>query len=111
MAEDPRVSWFTDLLNVPARVKEILTIMADQSAVLNDIANRMRGPLATSIQALIAENVTLRQDNATLSGEDVAESEATGQVVSAFNEVSGLFSSPEVPADLPALNEDGSLQS
>lgn len=69
--------------------------MADNSALLNDIAVGLSGPLAGSIQALIAENATLR-------GEDAAESAAAQNVKSAFDSVASLFAAdPEAPAVEP----------
>lgn len=64
--------------------------MTDVSQVLNDVADGLSGPLATSIRELIAENASLR-------GEDAAESAAAGNVKVAFDNVAALFA----PADLP----------
>lgn len=76
--------------------------MADTSALLNEVADGLRGPLATSITELIAENQRLAADNATLSGEDAAESSAAANVRSAFDEVAGKFTAaPEVPDVAP----------
>lgn len=81
------------------KIKRMESLMADVSQVLNDVADGLRGPLATSIQALLAENVQLRATNAELSGEDVAESAAADNVAGAFNDVSGLFAPADVPVD------------
>ncbi len=108
---DNRVGWLHDLLDMPLRVKEIWQKMADMSVVLDDIATKMRGPLASSIRELLAENQNLREQNASLTGEDVAESAAATNVVAAYDEVAGLFASPEVPADVPVLDETGSTES
>lgn len=105
---DSRVGWFHDLLDMPLRVKEIWQKMTDMSTVLDDIATKMRGPLATSITELVAENTRLRQENADLTDEDVAESAAAQNVVTAYNEVAGLFAPTDVPADVPTLPTDES---
>lgn len=76
--------------------------MADVSQVLNEVAAGLRGPLATSIQALIASEAAARARVAELEGEDVAESAAAADVKAAFDEVAGVFAAPELP-DVPEL--------
>lgn len=75
---------------VLAKLTELEMKMADVSNVLNEVAAGLRGPLATSIQALIAENAELR-------GEDEAESAAAADVRSAFDEVAAVFAPAELP--------------
>ncbi len=88
-----------------ARLTRLETLMTDVSGVLNQVADGLRGPLATSIQELIAENQRLATDNATLSGEDAAESSAADNVKSAFDGVAALFTPvPDVP-DVDPLPE------
>jgi hypothetical protein len=101
--------YVLDLLEMPLRIKEMVILMADQSVVLNDVAEKLRGPLASSVQALIQENADLRRSNAELSGEDVQESAATENVVSAFNEVSNLFEPAELPDVPPLEGNDGGV--
>lgn len=77
------------------KLAELGDLMADQSTLLNDIAAGLSGPLAGSIQVLIAENAELR-------GEDAAESAAAQNVKSAFDSVASLFAAePEAPAVEP----------
>jgi hypothetical protein len=78
---------------VLAKLTELENKMADVSLVLNEVAEGLRGPLATSIQELLAENAALR-------GEDAAESEAAANVRAAFDEVAAVFA----PDDLPDVD-------
>lgn len=95
---------FRDWLIRPVlnKITRLESKMADVSEVLNEVAAGLRGPLASSIQALIAENSTLAARNAELEGEDVAESSAASDVKAAFDEVAGVFAAPELP-DVPEL--------
>ena len=78
---------FTDLVHVVAdtwrmtgenhaRLIQIGDAMADVSALLNEVANGLRGPLSTSITELLAERDRLAARNAEHSGEDAAEATA-----------------------------------
>lgn len=78
--------------------------MADTSNILNDVAAALRDKVFPGITELLAENTSLRQENAGLKGEDVAESAAAQNVLAASNEVSGLFDDPELP-DVPPVEE------
>jgi hypothetical protein len=81
-------------------INRLEKLMADMSTVLAEVAAGLRGPLATSITALIAENTTLRARNAELEGEDAAESAAADDVRDAFDDVAGLFAPvPDVDVD------------
>lgn len=73
------------------------SLMADTSALLNEVADGLRGPLATSIQELIAENASLK-------GEDAAESTAAQNVKAAFDELAGKFTSDPSTPDVPPLD-------
>jgi hypothetical protein len=86
-------------------LKRLETAMADVSGLLNEVADGLRGPLATSITELVAERDRLASENASLKGEDVAESTAAQAVKAAFDEVAAKFSqAPEVP-DVDPLPE------
>jgi hypothetical protein len=73
------------------------SLMADTSALLNEVAAGLRGPLATSIQDLIAENASLR-------GEDTAETGAAANVKAAFDELAGKFTADPSTPDVPPLD-------
>lgn len=95
----------TAVHTIPADIDHLETLMADVSALLNEVADGLSGPLATSINELIAERDALAAQNAALTGEDVAESEAAGRVKSAFDAVASKFTAtPEVP-DVEPLPE------
>jgi hypothetical protein len=91
------IGYLIDLYMVPARVKEILVKMDNITTLLNDVAEKLRGPVYTSVQALIARN-------AELEGTESTQSAAAANVQSAFGEVSDLFAAagPETP-DVPPL--------
>ncbi len=79
------------------RLERIITAMADQSALLNSVADGLR-TLGGTIAALRDENTGLRARNAELEGEEVAESAATANVKAEFDKVAGLFTAePDVP--------------
>lgn len=137
MAEDSpadRAAWlaawrpmraFTDLAHVVADtwrlanenntlLTRLESQMADVSGLLNEVADGLRGPLATSVTELIAENQRLAQANASLTGEDVAESTAAQNVKTAFDEVASKFTqTPDVPdvgplpEPAPVVDENG----
>lgn len=86
------------------RLTRLETLMTDVSGVLNQVADGLRGPLATSITELIAENQRLADQNAELTGEDTAETTAADNVRSAFGDVAGLFTQTDVP-DVPPIEE------
>jgi hypothetical protein len=74
--------------------------MADNSALLNQVADGLTN-LGPAISALVAENASLR-------GEDTAESAAASRVKEGFDHVAGLFTTaPEVPdvQPLPPVDE------
>jgi hypothetical protein len=97
-------------LEILTEIKGLRKLMADVSHVLNEVADGLRGPLATSIQDLINENASLREQNATLSGEDAAESEAAANVKAAFDEVAAKFAPVEEVPDVPPLDENGGTE-
>jgi hypothetical protein len=110
VAMPTRVAALHDNL-IPLIRKELHT-MADQiTQTLNDVAEQVRGPLATSIGELIAERDQLAARNAELEGTEVAQSAATENVRSAFADVAGVFTrnpeTPDVPADLPVPEPSG----
>jgi len=84
--------------------------MADVSGVLNQVADGLRGPLATSITELLAERDRLAADNATLSGEDAAESTAAANVRSAFDGVAALFAPVDEVPDVEPLPEPAPVE-
>lgn len=83
-------------------IERLLIAMADQSALLNSIAEGLRA-LGASVSALLAENATLRTRNAELEGEEVAESAATTSVKAEFDAVAGLFTAEPTVPDVPPL--------
>lgn len=87
-------------LEMVSEFRRLWEKMADVSNVLNEVADGLRGPLATSIQDLIAENASLR-------GEDAAESTAAANVKAAFDEVAGKFTPVEEVEDVPPLDDSG----
>ena len=100
-------SWIDDFLAVPRRVKEILVIMADESALIQSIADALNNDVFPSVSALIAENeaqaATIAELNATIEGGaaiEAAESEAAANAKAATDQVAALFA----PADLPTVN-------
>src|SRR5690349_5902834 len=113
------LGFLTDLVHVVADTRLLVDenrtilnrlegLMADVSQLLNEVADGLRGPLATSINDLIASEAAARAEAAQLRGEDVAESDAAANVKAAFDEVASKFSaSPDVPdvAPLPPVDE------
>lgn len=108
MSHDQRVSWLHDLLDMPLRVKEMWSAMADFAQTLNEVADNLRGPLYSSVQALIARN-------AELETEETGQSDAAANVVSAFGQLSTLFTNnqdlPDVPPLEPAPVDDSGATS
>lgn len=96
-------SWF--LKPVTTALDEMRKAMTDQSALLNDIAAKLRDNVVNSVQALLEENKNLRVENAALKEEDVKESEAAANVVSAVNEISDLFTETEGVPDVPPVTD------
>lgn len=98
--------------DLPAKFDHLETLMADVSALLNDVAAGLSGPLATSITELIAERDALAAQNAELTGEDVAESAAATNVKTAFDGVAALFAPAELPdvEPLPEAPAEGDVQ-
>jgi hypothetical protein len=84
------------------QLREMKSQMADVSNVLNEVADGLRGPLATSIQELIAENAALK-------GEDAAESTAAANVKAAFDEVASKFTPVDEVPDVPPLDDSGTV--
>jgi hypothetical protein len=99
-----------------ARIEDQLTAigeaMADNSALLNEVAEGLRGPLLTSVTDLIASEkaalarvAELEGRNAELEGEDAGESAAAQAVRSAFDGLAAKFADdPEAP-DVQPLPE------
>lgn len=88
-----------------ATLQRLEIAMTDVSGVLNQVADGLRGPLSTSITALIAERDQLAAQNATLTGEDVAESAAAADVKAAFDQVAAKFAPVDEVPDVPVLPE------
>jgi len=81
--------------------------MADQiTTVLTEVAEGLRGPLATSITALIAERDTLAARNAELEGTEVVQSSAAADVRAAFHEVAASIAPVQDVQDVPDLPAD-----
>lgn len=95
------------LAPLTARLTNLEASMADTSALLTEVANGLRGPLYTSVQALIASEAAARAEAAELRGEDVAESAAAQDVRAAFSEVAGLFAAEPTVPDVPELPAEG----
>lgn len=88
-------------------IERIVTAMADQSALLNSVAEGLRNNLGPAVAKLVAENATLRARNAELEGEDTAESQAASDVKVAYDDLAGQFTNePSVP-DVEPLPEPG----
>lgn len=86
--------------------------MADQSALLNSVADGLR-TLGATVTALLSENATLRARNAELEGEDVAESAASVNVKAEYDNLAGLFTAePSVPdvEPLPPVEEPAPVE-
>lgn len=100
-------SWIDDFLAVPRRVKEILTIMADESGLIQGIADALNNNVFPAVGALIAENAAqaekIAELEATIAGGEAveaAESEAAANARAATDQVVALFA----PAELPEVN-------
>ena len=91
------------LVEIPAQLARMETMMADTSALLDQVAEGINN-LGQPVADLIAENVRLAARNAELEGEDAAETDAADRVKSAFEQLAARFSSPEVP-DVEPLPE------
>lgn len=88
--------WFNQ--PIIAKIEEVgLIIMANEADRLQQVADQLNNNLFPAISQLLQENATLRSRNAELAGEDAAESAATDNVVVATQNVSNLFSDPDVP--------------
>jgi hypothetical protein len=103
-------SWWRDLTSLPRRVAEthsrterLLTMADNITTVLTEVADGLRGPLATSITALLAERDTLAARNAELEGAEAAQSTAADDVRRAFASVAGKFAPVEDVEDVPEL--------
>jgi hypothetical protein len=95
-----------------ARLIQIGDAMADNSALLNEVAEGLRGPLLTSVTDLIASEkaalarvAELEGRNTALEAEDAGESAAAQAVRTAFDGLAAKFTeAPEVP-DVDPLPE------
>lgn len=92
--------WIDDALAVPRRVKEILTKMADESAVIQQIADALNDRVFPSVSALITENLSLRQQIADQEGVELAESQAASNAKDATDQLVEILK----PSDLPTVN-------
>ena len=104
--------WIDDLLAVPRRIKEILTKMADESAVIQSIADVLNGNVFPAVGALIAENAAqadkIAELEATIAGGEAveaAESQAAANAKAATEAVAALFAPAELP-DVEPLPDD-----
>ncbi len=88
-------------LSVLRRIEHLERFMADTSPVLNKLAEDLRAWGAGPFAALLADNARLAARNAELEGEDVAESSAADNAVSAFNDLTApVTESPDVPVEI-----------
>jgi t-SNARE complex subunit (syntaxin) len=88
------------LVEVTTRLKEIKKLMADNSQLLNDVADGL-AQLNQPVADLLAENARLR-------GEDEGESAAAARVRAAYDGIAEKFrAEPQVPdvAPLPPVDE------
>jgi hypothetical protein len=124
---DAVTAWWRDLIALPSRTAEIhhntqeMLHMADQiTQTLTDVAAGLRGPLATSITALIAERDAAVARATELGATELAQGTAAEDVRAAFADVAGLFAPvaevpdveplPETPAEpepAPGESADG----
>jgi hypothetical protein len=109
---DRAAAWLRDLIALPHRVAELhtnterLLSMADQiTTTLTEVANGLRGPLATSITALLAERDTLAARNAELEGTEAEQSTAAEDVRTAFADVAAKFAPVSEVPDVEPLPE------
>ena len=96
--------WIDDFLAVPRRVKELLQKMADESAVIQSVADALNDKVFPAVSALIAENGTQAARIAELEAQiaggeavEVAESAAAANARAATDSVVGLFAPAELP--------------
>jgi hypothetical protein len=96
------------------KITNLEALMADVSGVLNEVADGLRGPLATSITELIDENKRLAAEAAVARGEadalqaeDAGESAAAQNVRAAFDEVAAKFSADPGAPDVDPLPAPG----
>jgi ABC-type transporter Mla subunit MlaD len=108
----PLAAWLRHLIALPRRVAEIRTdmkgllAMADQiTTTLTEVADGLRGPLATSITALLAERDQLAARNAELEGTEATQSAAADDVRAAFADVAAKFAPVAEVPDVPELPE------
>lgn len=86
---------------IDRKIDELGASVADLSTLLNDIAAGLSGPLAGSVQELIARN-------AELEGVSAGNSAAAQNVRTAFDDLAAKFTNdPEAP-DVAPLPETGS---
>lgn len=83
--------------------------MADNSTLLNDVATKLRDRVFPAVSELVAENTRLATENASLKGEDVAESAAAENVRTATDEVADLFAADPTTPDVPPLDGGGDV--
>jgi hypothetical protein len=103
-------TWWRDLIALPRRAAEIHTFtkelptMADQiTQTLNEVAEGLRGPLATSITALIDSEAAARARVAELEGTETAQSTAANDVKVAFADVAARFAPVDEVPDVDPL--------
>jgi paraquat-inducible protein B len=95
---------------IRGRIDSMGATMADVSDVLNGVAEGLRDRLGPAIRDVLAENAQLRNRNAELEGEDVAESAAASNVKSAFDDVARQFDGTDeapTPDPLPEPEQPG----
>jgi len=107
--------WLRNLLALPTRVADLHTViptiketrtMTDQiTTTLTEVADGLRGPLATSITALLAERDELAGRVATLEGTEVEQSAAAADVKAAFADVAAKFGPVDEVPDVDPLPE------
>ena len=98
--------WVDDVLAVPRRMKEILSKMADESVVIQSIADALNNNVFPAVTTLIAENAAQAQRIADLEAQvagetavEAAESEAAINARAATDQLVTLFA----PAELPTV--------
>lgn len=106
------------LLEIPTCLIRLEKIMTDISPLLNQLADDMSTWAAGPFAELLAENVAVKADNATLAtqvsdlggeveglrAEDASETSAAQRAVDGFNAFAApVTESPEVPVEIPIL--------
>lgn len=90
---------------VLAALEDLETKMDNITTTLNEVAEGLRGPLATSITDLIAERDALAVRNSELEGTEVEQGTAADAVRTAFADVASKFAPVAEVPDVEPLPE------